>query len=205
MGIEETRAVMNMKYKLENRRTKTELFEISEEKMTKIRTLCKSNDITVTQFFSALMLYVTDAIIINEKATGDNNLSRKLRFLLSVGLRPFGTDGISKDWTGGTIACAGGALDFVITIKGKNILVADGQIEIVHGALPEAFVNTAKLCRDKAKNLFDRGFVQESVRLFGLGMKYADILQVCVYYSLPEYIYIYIYVCVCVCVYVCAH
>lgn len=178
--IKETREVLNTKYKLDNRKTKIELFQIEEAKLAKIRKLCKNNDITVTQFFSALMLYVTDAIILGEKAAetrSGNAVSRKLRFLLSVGLRPFGANDAGDDWTGGTVACAGGAIDFIVPIHGANFLINKKE-SLTEGKLPDSFVKTAKLCKDKAKNSFDRGFVQESVRLFGLGMKYADILQV---------------------------
>ena len=168
---------MNMKYKLESRKTKVELFQISGEKLMRIRKLCKENVITVTQFFSALLLYVTDAIILGEKAAIEdgNTFNRKLRFLLSVGLRPFGAYNSSDDWTGGTVACAGGAIDFIVPMQGKNFL-ATGE-SLTQGKLPESFVKTARLCKSKTKELFDRGFVQESVRLFGLGMQYADILK----------------------------
>ena len=179
--IKYTRAVMNRKYKLENRQTKTEVFQITEEKLVKIRKLCKDNGVSVTQLFSALMLYVTDSVILQERtAINGNTFNRKLRFLLSVGLRPFGADK-SEDWTGGTVACAGGAVDFIVPIQGENFF-ATGELP-VKGTLPKSIVNTARFCRDKVKNLFDRGFVQESVRLFGLGMKYADILQVHTFHS----------------------
>ena len=70
--------------------------------------MCKVNNVTVTQLLSALMLLLTDYAILGPAVSTLDNTTRKLRLLLSVGLRPYGAspaDG--KDWTGGTVACAG--------------------------------------------------------------------------------------------------
>jgi hypothetical protein len=40
--------------------------------------------------------------------------------------------------------------------------------------LPESFWDVARECRDQATSIINFGYVQESVRLFGLGMRLAN-------------------------------
>ena len=99
-------------FQKENRRTIIETFNLPKDRLAKIKALCKVNEVTVTNFFAALMIFLTDKRIYSE-VTLDNS-SRVFRFLLSVGLRPFASnnyilksDAKVADYTGGTVACAG--------------------------------------------------------------------------------------------------
>ena len=173
--IRETQEFLNKKYSVDSRKTIVDYFQISEEKLKRIREICKSRNLTITHFLSAIMIFVTDQVILGHKSM-DEKLDRKLRLLLSVGLRTYGKGMGEKDWTRGTVACAGGALDFVVPLKGANFLET-GELNSCIGP-PQSFWRTAEFCRDTTKDLMKRGFVEESVRLFGIGMKYADILKV---------------------------
>jgi len=96
--------------------------------MNKLKALCKSQDVTITQFLSALIIFLTDFAINGDEATVAETAGlRKLRFLLSVGLRPFGSpkfyvdNSDNKDWTGKTVACAGRRI-FNLTIYFQIII-----------------------------------------------------------------------------------
>jgi hypothetical protein len=125
--------------------------------------------------------------------------AKRLRFLLSVGLRPFGAD--KADFTSGTVACASGAVDFVLPVAAS---LADRASACVNngpdngpdkgpdkgldnefdkgldkGAGWGDFWDLAKACKDQAEEIIVKNdFVPESVRLFGFGMQYADILTI---------------------------
>ena len=93
----------------------------------------------------------------------------------------------SGDWTSGTMGRARGAVDYIVPVsssarKACSIL---GESEIENAETEpiacspdlEAFWKVAQVSRDNANDVIERGFVTESVRLFGLGMQYVDILQ----------------------------
>lgn len=121
------------KFQKENRQTIVEVFNIPKDKLAKIKALCKINKVTVTNFFAALMIFLTEKRVYSE-VTPDKS-PRTYRFLLSVGLRSFasktyimksdakGADyngGAVADYTGGTVASAG---RFYHIIDLKSILV----------------------------------------------------------------------------------
>jgi hypothetical protein len=95
-------------FQKDRRRTIVETFSIPNEKVAKIKYLCKENKVTVTNFLAALIILLTDTLISSER------VARPFRFLLSVGLRPLlspksnlGSNFNPADWTNGTVACAG--------------------------------------------------------------------------------------------------
>lgn len=133
----------------------------------------------------------------------------KLRFLLSVSLRPFGKEsqhgtssrndadsrggGVSTigsdDWTGGTVACAAGAVDYVIKVPEAVLPTAilessrsskgDGEIGRLSSQQRAAFWELAQSSQNNAQSIINKfNFVPESVRLFALGMKYVDMLPI---------------------------
>ncbi len=179
---------MYKKYKdPESRRTIIQTFDLDPEQLTTLRTACKERGLTVTHALAAAMLFVTERVIHDESDNdiGSNNSKRSsvLRFLLSVGLRPFGLKGVS-DFTDGTVACAGGAVDFVVRVPNVNPSFYQSHDSIIDNnndnsnTDKETFWRVAKECKLQAADVFStqNGFVKESVRLFGLGMQYAEIL-----------------------------
>jgi hypothetical protein len=154
------------------RRTIVETFSLDSSQLKRLVQKSKERGLTVTNTLSAAMLLCTSAIVKGGKSV--NNL----RFLLSVGLRPYGEvdnmnevlslgdGGISKnDFSFGTVACAGGAVDFIVPV--------DSDLSVERG-----FWQIAEECKKKASDVLAAGFVEESVRLFGFGMEVADILRV---------------------------
>jgi hypothetical protein len=169
----------------ENRRTFLEYFTLSREETAALRIVCRANQVTITNALSACILSLTSEFFQNGFSDTENtDLKKKdLRFLLSVGLRPFGAnDHLDKDrknmmpdWTQGTVACASGAVDFVVAVPNPqqtSIRDSDKKQQI-------EFWDLARTCKEKARNIIESEcYVPESVRLFGFGMKYADILGI---------------------------
>jgi hypothetical protein len=206
----------------DNRRTFLEYFDLTKEETTALRVACRSNGVTITMALSAAILCLTSSFFqnnVDENGVKEALATKKLRFLLSVGLRSYGmldmTDTIPSvisstfndkkmnkdiknsvldDWTGGTVACASGAVDFVVTVPGSitnetrniydriKISNENKDFDTIVALDKEAWVdiwNIAKVCKEKAKQIIEgENFIPESVRLFGLGMKYVDILKV---------------------------
>jgi hypothetical protein len=205
----------------DNRSTFLEYFNLTKEETTALRLACRSNGVTITMALSAAILCLTSSFFqnnVDENGVQEALVTKKLRFLLSVGLRSYGmpdmTDTVPSvisstsndkemtqdkknsamgDWTGGTVACASGAVDFVVPVPGsitnetRNIYdklkMSNGWGFDTNVALDkEAWVDfwtIAKSCKEKAKDVIEgENFIPESVRLFGLGMKYVDILKV---------------------------
>ena len=200
-----------------NRITFVETFILSPEVTKKVLRLCRSNNVTITHLLSAITLALTSVFFqINKNSNHSNNIETnknsiesqfikgmKLRFLLSVGLRPFGKNNSNnsnsnngsnngsnnpQDFTDGTVACASGAIDYVLPVS--DILAKSTyQVYKHHTGVKDngqqfnkiddftSFWLLAKTCKDTANNLIQNyKFIPESVRLFGLGMKYAEIL-----------------------------
>jgi hypothetical protein len=88
---------------------------LNRETLDEIKRYSKSNNVTVTQFLSAAILFLTDFIILDTQSEDYNFPTRNFRFLLSVGLRPYSSIKFNNqnnvdsenDWTGETVACAG--------------------------------------------------------------------------------------------------
>ena len=202
------------------RSTFTRRFIIDKEKFTKFRAVCKKNEVSVTHGLSALEAVLTASLIDGLfRADDDDHHSTsstkkgslllfnpvKLRFLLSVSLRPFasasylntvldytstGSDGtkisssssaLSRDWAKDTIACAAGALDYIISVPSNipQILTQSSRssptqeednTDTFNSAL-DVFWQLARTCSETTDRLINtEKFVAESVRLFGIGM-----------------------------------
>jgi len=143
------------------RSTILDTFTLSAERVTALRLACRARGVTVTQALGAAMLCAT-----SDTVSDGQPRDLDLRFLLAVGLRSFGVSG-ADDFTGGTVACAGGAVDFIVRVP-PSAPDADTGV----------FWDLARRCREKAKWIFDRKFVSESVRLFDFGMQYAQVLPI---------------------------
>jgi hypothetical protein len=154
-------------YDPDKRRTILDYFILNKDKLGGLRRSCKANSVTITQALAAAMLCTTAETVVKDV---NNQQKINLRFLLSVGLRPYGQSesGNHHDFTNGTVACAGGAIDFIISLT-SNALHGDD----------ESFWDLARSCRREAESIIQhRNFIPESVRLFDFGMTYAKVLQI---------------------------
>lgn len=167
----------------DQRRTICELVTLSEEATARLRRRSKEEGVTVTSALTAAML-VINSLLLQENSNSKFSTSlddMTLRFLLSVGLRPFGVQSKnSDDWSGGSVACAGGALDFVIRVPSEacSPLTREFTAESNESLqIDESFWDLARRSQDISKFLIKVGFVPESQRLFGIGMEVVDILK----------------------------
>ena len=169
----------------ETRRTYVESFVLPRQVASSLRVKCRERGVTITALLSAAMLSVTAAAISCDEDDDISQSDLLLRFLLSVNLRPFGANPSgavgSKDWAQGTVACAAGAVDYVVPVteivkrRGRGSL-EDAESEI---KAREGIWNLAVRCKAEGSFIIDRQqWVQESVRLFGLGMKFANVLKI---------------------------
>lgn len=175
------------------RSTFCEFFTLTAEETENLRTTSRANGVTITNALAAAVLAVTSAFFQADSADGvpsqqTQMKAKRLRFLLSVGLRSFGVD--KTDFADGTVACASGAVDFVLPVAATladraSACVAAGPQKGVGGGGTGAgaewadFWALAQSCRDQADDIIVKNeFVPESVRLFGFGMQYADILTI---------------------------
>lgn len=92
------------------------------------------------------------------ESQGGRGASR-YKFLLAVDLRRFGVGEFadSDDWTGGTVACAGGAIDYVVKVPTGS----GGRLVEEAGGAPagkelKEFWALARRCKDATRNLVDK-------------------------------------------------
>lgn len=85
--------------------------------------------------------------------------SNRYKFLLAVDLRRFGAGQYAgkDDWTGGTVACAGGAIDYVVDVAVGSGRRLTGEADKVsrEGALEE-FWALARRCKDATRDLVEK-------------------------------------------------
>lgn len=92
------------------------------------------------------------------QAEGSRGASR-YKFLLAVDLRRFGVGRYagSDDWTGGTVACAGGAIDYIVKVhagSGRRLRGEAGKAP-AEAAL-EDFWRLAQRCKDATRDLVEK-------------------------------------------------
>ena len=160
------------------RETFCEFLHLDEGTVTSLRNKGRGRGVTLTSVLSAAMLSITNAAIQTQgKRTMKPLVDLPLRFLLSVDLRPYGSQismskgGVfTEDWTGGAVACAAGAVDYVIKVP-EAASREEGQED------EEQVWQLAQRCQDNSRRIIsDFSWVPESVRLFGFGMRYAQVL-----------------------------
>ena len=214
----------------DQRRTMSRFIRLTAAETDRLKTLVAavnresgafgSDRLTITSLLSAAMLSVTNVLIqdlgpLSPVPGSKSGSSLNLRFLLSVGLRPFGKSPIptaateaaapaalsGADFTGGTVACAAGAIDFIVPISAATTALSAEWVTPTHsapgvgadtagvdagvGAAPRisegfraAFWELARTNKRLADCIITRWrLVPESVRLFGLGMRVVDILR----------------------------
>lgn len=85
--------------------------------------------------------------------------ANRYKFLLAVDLRRFGTGDYSDsdDWTGGTVACAGGAIDYAVKVpagSGSRLTGRDG--EAAAEAAREEFWRLARRCKSATRDMVEK-------------------------------------------------
>ena len=165
------------------RSTYCEFLRLTAGETEALRLACRAKGVTITNAASAAVLAVTAAAFQTAAANDGAGAfappdaravrAQRLRFLLSVGLRPFGAGGgdggSKKDFTGGTVACASGAVDFVLSVPagvaadGATALAAPGDTA---GApvVGEEFWALAGECRARGANVIERMDLVPEVR-----------------------------------------
>ncbi len=163
------------------RRTLCRFFVLDAQQVNRLKVLAKTKSspitgqtLTLTHILSASVLCATQTLL-NQGSSGPPSADN-LRFLLSVGLRSYAPHLDPKDFTGRTVACASGAIDFLVPMLPSSFINDDG--EALSESFKEALWATAKRCAAQAEQLLNNsGYAAESVRLFDIGMRAVDILQ----------------------------
>lgn len=153
----------------DKRTTIVRLLTVSASTMAKLK---GALGVTVTHALAAAVSAVTARYLTPSSAE-----ETKVRFLLSVGLRPFASkssaSGVEDDFTGSTVACASGAVDYILTCPPPTTTSSVNNQEFL-----QALKNIAQQSQSAAKNIINtQNFVPESVQLMDLGFQYVDILQ----------------------------
>lgn len=156
----------------DNRTTMVRLLTISASTVAKLK---GAMGVTVTHALAAAVSAIT-ARYLTSSSSSPSTEEVKVRFLLSVGLRPYSVSPSSSskdDFTGGTVACASGAVDYILTCPSSTTSTSINSQESL-----QAVKNIAKQSQDAAKYVINKqNFVPESVQLMDLGFQYVDILQ----------------------------
>ncbi len=159
----------------DQRATFCEFLTLDDETVMRLRHRGRALGVTFTSLLSASMLSITSTAIQTQGQEGAAKAlaDLPLRFLLSVDLRPYGSEAsksrggkYERDWTGGAVACAAGAVDYVVKVPKEAAREEEEQVWIL-----------AQRCQEASRRIIsDYQWVLESVRLFGIGMRYAQIL-----------------------------
>ena len=81
------------------------------------------------------------------------------KFLMAVDLRRFGKgeQSGSADWTGGTVACAGGAIDYVVKVSvGSGVRLSGQGVEAATNAAREEFWRLAQRCKTATRDMVEK-------------------------------------------------
>lgn len=85
------------------------------------------------------------------------------KFLMAVDLRRFGVGehSVSDDWTGDTVACAGGAIDYVVKVSaGSGARLAGHKGEEARKSALEGFWKLAERCKMATKDMVKKETVR---------------------------------------------
>lgn len=99
-------------------------------------------------------------------AKGSRGINR-YKFLMAVDLRRFGVGehSGSDDWTGGTVACAGGAIDYVVEVSaGSGVMLAGHKGEAAKNSALEGFWKLAERCKRATKDMVKKETVRWTCR-----------------------------------------
>lgn len=115
----------------------------------------RERGVTLSGALSAACLMACSDVAQTEGSRSAN----RYKFLMAVDLRRFGVGphANSDDWTGGTVACAGGAIDYVVKVpagSGKRLVGKSG--ETAAKIAREEFWDFARRCKDATRDLVEK-------------------------------------------------
>ncbi|CAN0265394.1 unnamed protein product [Ectocarpus sp. 6 AP-2014] len=130
----------------------------------------RERGLTLSGALSAACLMACSDVAHVEGSRGSN----RYKFLLAVDLRRFGTGDYSgmDDWTGGTVACAGGSLDYAVKVpagSGSRLVGRDGE-EAARVAREE-FWRLAERCKTATRDMVEKETLREAVAVFDWAME----------------------------------
>jgi hypothetical protein len=172
----------------------------------------KKHQVTVTHLLAATMSIITASHIRGLYTEQQSDITTeeffhypqdfKIRFLLSVGLRSYGCNQeierqVNDDFTGGTVACASGALDYLLPAsktlfqtfqqlfskklatngKEDSIIIITTEKDEINQFMIEFWQLAQESQLQAAILIQDQQYVPESVQLMDFGFQYVDILQ----------------------------
>lgn len=161
-------------YGVATRKTACEFSFITEDEITAMLLACRERGQTLSQALSAASLMACSDVSQAEGSRG----AHRYKFLMAVDLRRFGV-GPHKgndDWTRGTVACAGGAIDYVVKVSdgsGRKLIGEDG--EVAARAARDEFWRLARRCKDATRDLVEKETAREAVAVFDWAMESMDI------------------------------
>lgn len=175
-------------YNVKKRRTICEMMELPEGELGKYLAACRKRGTTLTAALGAACLMASSDILHSDAQPGSKSHPYKL--LVAVDMRPYGVNTTGEqqtnksDWTGGTVACAGGALDYVTKIpdgSGRVLTrkVSGGEGGLTFAAAKDLFWAKAAECKEEIRALLAGQTARESVAVFEFLMKQMDLWESC--------------------------
>ncbi|CAM9503923.1 unnamed protein product [Discosporangium mesarthrocarpum] len=172
-------------YGVDDRRSLCEYATMTEAEVTATLKACRERGVSMSAALSAACLMACSDVA---HRGGDRGWHR-YKFLMAVDLRRFGArEGLGGDWTGGTVACAGGAMDYVVNVQansGKALTGAAGGVEGggvagegkagAEAEAEELFWRLARRCKRATKDLVEGEIAREAVAVFDWAMESMDI------------------------------
>ncbi|CAM9774268.1 unnamed protein product [Chrysoparadoxa australica] len=160
----------------DGRKTICEFAVLEGELVQRMLQTCRSKGVTLTAALCAASLMACSQAA---HQMNDDRITKKYKFLMAVDLRRFGVRS-GEDWTNGTVACAGGALDFFKpTIHtsaplGRNLIQGHGKEK---EQAEETFWRLARQCKQVVNDFEKKGIARESVAVFDWAMNNMDIWE----------------------------
>jgi len=167
-----------------NRQTFCAFREIPENTFSTFVKRCKKEGVTVTAALTAVQLAISASASRGNEANGANSedVARQYKFLLAVDLRPFdlrpSENEEKKDWSGGTMVIAAGAVDFSVSIKDSFVNAVVNNSPKPSLDAQRRFWDLARQCRDQTLEFIRTEKVHETVVMFDMGWNYVNIRKV---------------------------
>eukprot|EP00903_Cladosiphon_okamuranus_P009123 g8716.t1 len=155
-----------------SRRSACEFSSLPKADVKAMLQACRERGQTLSGALSAACLMACSDVSHDVQSGGSG--SNRYKFLLAVDLRRFGTGEYSDsdDWTGGTVACAGGAIDYAVKVptgSGSRLVGREG--EAVAKAAREEFWRLAKRCKNATRDMVEKETLREAVAVFDWAME----------------------------------
>lgn len=155
------------------RKTVLRHISLSAREVNNIKAQCRRRGLSVTHLLNAAVSTITARYITSTTTPRDITI----RFLVSVGLRSYhknSNEARKGDFTEETVACASGAVDYVL--KCPELLILDNVN--TSPQMWETLFALAKQSQEEANFVLEQAaFVPESVTLMDIGFRTVDILQ----------------------------